>query len=166
MPAAKNRLELLTVTKNEFAKLTRILETVSENNAVQSIDGAETILDIVLHRANWVHLFLGWVEDGRAGKQVSTPAEGYKWNQLKAYNAAVRQQYAEVGWVEARERLEAAHAALMTFIRDETDDTLYVPHLHPWMNDWTIGRWAEASGGSHYRSASKYIRSVLRGLSS
>lgn len=166
MSAAKNRLELLTVTKNEFAKLTRILETVSETNAIRSIDGAETILDTVLHRAHWIHLFLGWVEDGRAGKPVSTPAEGYKWNQLTAYNAAVRQHYAGVGWIEARERLQDAHTALMAFIRGETDDTLYVPHLYPWMNDWTIGRWAEASGGSHYRSASKYIRSVLRTLSS
>jgi hypothetical protein len=29
-------------------------------------------------------------------------------------------------------------------------------------NKWTTGRWAEASGASHYRSAAKYVRACLK----
>jgi len=29
-------------------------------------------------------------------------------------------------------------------------------------NDWTTGRWAEAAGPSHYRSAAKFIRQCSR----
>lgn len=162
MPAATNRTDLLNVTKNEFAKLTRILDTVSEDTAKTAPEGEVSVLDIVLHRAHWAQLFLGWVRDGRAGQDVQIPDKGYKWNQLKVYNAALRQRYAGIGWIDARERLVTAHSDLMAFITAETDDALYTQHLHPWMNDWTIGRWAEASGASHYRSASKYIRKVMK----
>ena len=42
MPAATNHTDLLNVTKNEFAKLTRILDTVSEDTAKTAPEGEVT----------------------------------------------------------------------------------------------------------------------------
>lgn len=162
MPAATCRADLQSVTKREFAKLSRTLDTVSETVALQPFEDGVTIKDVIGHRAHWIGLFFGWVEDGRAGKDVHTPAPGYNWSQLKAYNAAVRQQQADLGWIDVRELLLDRHQALMRFIETEPEQVLYTPHQFAWMNDWTLGRWAEAAGASHYRSATKFVRSCLR----
>lgn len=162
MPAATNREELLSVTKREYAKLNRTLDTVSQDLATQAFDDGLTIHNIIGHRAHWITLYFSWVEGGRAGQDVQTPAPGYKWNDLKAYNAAVRRTQLDLTWVDVREALLEQHTRLMAFFEAETDASLYTPHLHPWMNDWTLGRWGEAAGASHYRSATKFTRSCLK----
>ncbi|WP_343045271.1 ClbS/DfsB family four-helix bundle protein [Parasphingopyxis algicola] len=118
--------------------------------------------DIVAHRAHWIGLFLTWHEGGKAGETVETPAPGYKWNQLKPYNAMVRDMYRDLDWAEARARPDEQQQKLRDCIAAQDDAELYTQHLYPWLNDWTLGRWAEASGTSAFRSANKYIRAVLR----
>ncbi len=162
MPAATTRVELLSVTKREFAKLSRTLDTVSEAVALQQFEDGLTVKDIIGHRAHWITLYFTWVQDGRAGRDVHTPAPGYKWNELKVFNAALRRKQASLGWIDVREALLTQHNRLMAFFEAETDDSLYTPHLHPWMNDWTLGRWGEAAGASHYRSATKFTRACLK----
>jgi len=165
MPAASSKTELLSVTKREFARLTRLLDTIDAETAVtRPAPGEPTIKDIIGHRAHWIALFFGWVERGRAGEPVQTPADGVKWNELKAYNTALRTEQSGLSWVDARQMLADQHERLMRFLGDETDEALYTRHLADWMNAWPLGRWAEASGASHYRSATKYIRACLRAL--
>ena len=166
MPAATTRAALLNVTKLEFAKLNRTLDRVSENIALRPFEDGITIKDVIAHRAHWITLYFGWVDGGRAGQVVVTPSPDYKWSELKAFNAALRQAQAGMGWIDAREALIAQHQRLMAFFEAETDASLYTPHLHDWMNDWTLGRWGEAAGASHYRSATKFVRSCLKQVQS
>lgn len=49
---------------------------------------------------------------------------------------------------------------MMLWIAD-SDEESYAPPMVPEKNHWATGRWAEASGTSHYRSAGKYIRARL-----
>lgn len=162
MPAAVCKSDLLAVCEAEFAKLSATLDGVDAATAELAGDDDFSIKDTVAHRAHWIDLYLGWVSDGRAGEDVATPAPGYKWNALKVYNAMLREQMSGLTWPEARAALDAAHLRLMEFLKGEDDASLYTPHLMPWMNKWTLGRWAEASGASHYRSANKYIRKIIR----
>jgi len=48
------------------------------------------VKDVISHRAHWIDLFLGWYKGGMAGKTVYFPAKEYKWNDLKRYNAQLR----------------------------------------------------------------------------
>ena len=161
--AATSKAELVALAEKEFAKLRQVLDGIdAETAATPHPDDGVTIKDTVVHRAHWIDLFLGWYRDGAAGKPVQTPAPGYKWNQLKAYNARLRDQTRAVTWDQATTRLDTAHRALMTLLGDLDEAELYTPHRHGWTNDWPLGRWAESSGPSHYRSAKKYIREILR----
>lgn len=162
MPAATSKPELLAICDKEYAKLSRVIADLSEEDAMMPDTDGISIKDTIGHRMHWVELYLGWVRDGRAGRDVQTPAPGYKWSELKAYNAQLRQAQAALDWASAKAGLAAAHSRLMTFLQEETEDSLYTPHSMPWMRNWTLGRWAEASGASHYRSAAKYIRKRLR----
>ena len=93
------------------------------------------------------------------------PAEGYKGNETKRYNADLRSKQAGLDWEQARSMLAEGHQRLVGFIDERSDADPYGGPMAPAKNHWTTGRWAEASGPSHYRSAAKYIRGWLRSMS-
>ncbi len=166
MPAATNKADLRTITEKEFAKLEALLDSVavSARLAPDSKADGTTLKDIVGHRAAWIDLFVGWYEQGQAGQPVDIPAPGYKWNQLKQFNADLRQKQASLGWDAARALLRDNHARLLDFIDRHDDAALYGAPMPGGGNAWPAGRWAEAAGPAHYRSAAKYIRARLRAL--
>lgn len=161
MPAATTKAELLETTQKEFAKLSKLLEGVSKATTVLPHDDT-TIKDLIAHRAHWTRLFFGWYATGQRGEHVHFPAEGYKWNALKDYNAMLREKYANKSWEDVQEMLDQSYEQLCTFIEEHSQSALYDDPMKGANNNWTTGRWAEAAGASHYRSAAKYVRSVLR----
>lgn len=160
--AAKTKPELLEVTQREYDKLCKLIAELDTNTALAKDQEDTSIKDVVAHRAHWIDLFLGWYRDGQAGKAVHFPARGYKWNQLKAYNAALRASQVDLGWSDARAALTEAHVRLVKLLKSLDDEALFSAPMKGARNDWTTGRWAEAAGPSHYRSAAKYIRARAR----
>jgi len=161
MPAT-NKNELLAVTETEFANLSELINSIEQNAALVKLDEDTSIKDIVAHRAHWIGLFLGWYKDGMAGKEVYFPAKGYKWNQLKLYNKALRKKQSKLTWKDAKRQFTTNHKKLLKFINTHSNTDLYSGAMKGAKNDWTPGRFAEAAGPSHYRSASKYIKKVVK----
>ncbi|MCF2872474.1 ClbS/DfsB family four-helix bundle protein [Octadecabacter sp. G9-8] len=163
MPAATTKTDLLTVTRKDFDKLQKLIADIPDDQAQRKRADDTSIKDIIAHRAHWIDLFLGWYRDGQAGRRVHIPAKGYKWNDLKSYNAKLRKDQADLGWQDAKAALAQAHVRLTDLVEAMTDAQLYGGPMHGASNAWTTGRWAEAAGPSHYRSAAKWIRACLRG---
>lgn len=164
--AAKTKQELIDVSEKEFAKLQKLLVDIDQELALtpHPEDGI-TIKDTIAHRVHWNDLFFGWYENGVAGRPVHVPAEGHKWNQLKEYNQKVREQKASLSWNRTKTQLQQAHDRLMEFLRSRSEKELYGPPEYDWQGKWPLGRWAESTGPSHYRSAAKYLREIKRKLS-
>ncbi|MCF2905278.1 ClbS/DfsB family four-helix bundle protein [Octadecabacter sp. CECT 8868] len=162
MPAATNKADLIEVTEKDYAKLRAVMAKVTPDQAMRKRGDDTSIKDIVGHRAHWIALFLRWYREGQAGVDVQIPAKGYKWNQLKAYNAALREVQSGMTWAQACDQLDANHTKLVQFINSLPCDDLYGAPMKGGNNAWTTGRWAEAAGPSHYRSAAKWIRACLR----
>lgn len=162
MPAATNRADLIATTEREFTKLAALLATVDDQLAMQPFEGGVSIKDVIGHRAHWTGLFFGWYAQGQEMGAADIPAKGYKWNQLKAYNAKLRDDQAGLDWAEVLTMLEQSHARLLAFITDMSDADLYARPMRGGGSKWTTGRWAEAAGASHYRSAAKFVRACLR----
>lgn len=160
--AATTKDELLAVAKKEFDKLEKLLAQVDEQTALVKDEDDTSIKDVVGHRAHWISLFVGWYHDGLDGKEVFFPAEGYKWNDLKRYNAALRAEQADLDWATTCCDLRHEHNELIELIELRSDGDLYGGPMAGANNQWTPGRWAEAAGPSHYRSAAKYIRGRLK----
>jgi len=70
--------------------------------------------------------------------------------------------FAVIRTAATRLALRKAQDELIEFITDKSETELYGGPMAEANNDWTPGRWAEAAGPSHFRSASKYIRARLR----
>ena len=164
MPAAATKSALLATTEKEFARLTKLLDTVDDATATDPDPDGWSIRDVIAHRAHWIALYLGWFADGAAGRPVHMPAKGYGWGDLRAYNAALRTRQASLTWDEARGLLATRHADLVAHLTAEDDATLYGAPMIGGNGTWTAGRYAESAGPSHYRSAAKFIRKRLRVL--
>lgn len=162
MPAATNATDLTAITKKEYARLRNLIDPIPEAQALQKREDDTSIKDVVGHRAHWIKLFLGWYRDGQAGRVVHFPAPGYKWSQLKDFNAALRDAQIDMGWGASCALLARRHRQLLGLLNGLDDAALYGAPMKGARNDWTTGRWAEAAGASHYRSASKWIRACLR----
>lgn len=161
MPAATNKTDLLAITTKDFAKLTKLIDTIDAKTAMTKVEEDTSIKDTIGHRLHWIAMLLKWHDDGQAGRDVHIPAKGYKWNQLKEYNAKIRVDQADMSWEEAKAGLTENHNKLIALIESLSDDTLY-GKIMIGSDKWTTGRFAEASGASHYRSAAKYIRQCLK----
>jgi len=158
MPAATTKTDLIAITEKEWTKLQTLLDQMPRSLAeLKDADGV-SIKDILAHRAHWIGLFFQWLGEGDAAEM---PDHGVNWNQLKPYNAGLRQQYAGMHWCEARDWLSTQHARLVGWLAAATEDQLYGAPM-PGGTGWTTGRYAEAAGSSHYRSAATYIRKRVR----
>ncbi|MEM1428156.1 MAG: ClbS/DfsB family four-helix bundle protein [Pseudomonadota bacterium] len=162
MPAATTKADLLAVTESEYRKLAKLIAELPADLAEEKDEEDTSIKDVVAHRAHWIVLFLGWWRDGQAGKEVQFPAPGYNWSELKRYNADLRKTQAGLTWEAAMRDLSNGHAELVGFMEGLDDASLYGGPMKGARNTWTTGRWAEAAGPSHYRSAAKYIRARIR----
>ncbi len=162
MPAATTKTDLLAVADKEFAKLQKVIASVPPDVALLQHDDNWSIRDVLVHRAHWIDLFLGWYADGQADKVVAFPALGYKWNQLKEYNADLLAKHQDVGWDAAKAGFAAAHKRWHGLVDTLDQEALYAKPMKGGNNNWTTGRWAEAAASSHYRSAAKFIRACLR----
>lgn len=164
MPAATNKSDLLAVFDKDLAKLRKTLASVDEGkSSLSTPDDTATIRGVLAHRIHWMGMFHTWYEDGLADREVHVPAKGYKWNQLKEYNAPIYAKGDETSWGELLSQFDEACEKLRAFIETRDEDELYIGGVHSWTGKWTLGRYAEASGPSHFRSANTYIRKALRG---
>ena len=167
MALASNRQDLLGVTKNAFARLTRALDTVSENRAEAPHATSETILGLVVRLAYWLEVLLGCIDASAAGASATrvggqVPVRPVTWDPVHGYDAGPQQTAERVGWIEARERLAAAHVRLMVWMQASSDNLLFVGGHYAWMGPGTLARWAEPVAARHYRAVTEVIRSRAR----
>jgi hypothetical protein len=161
MPA-QSKHELLEVTHKEWAKLTDVLDAFPAMLRLEKDADGISPKDIVGHRAHWIELFLRWSRDGQAGRPVHIPAEGYKWSETARYNADLRTRQAGFSWSSVCSMLETNHMELLALMEKLTDKELYGGPMKGSHSKWATGRFAEAAGPSHYRSAAKYLRKRMR----
>jgi len=161
MPATSKE-QLIEVTRREWDRLARVIAGLEPDDAMQPFDDGLSAKHIIGHRAHWIELFFTWYEAGQRGEYPAIPAEGYKWNQLPAYNAWLREAQKDLSWETVCAMLEVQNRRLLRFLEQQGDEKLYGDPMPGGGNHWTTGRWAEAAGASHYRSATKYLQAQLR----
>lgn len=137
--AAENKDDLIAITEKEFAKLDSLIGPIGADTAMMKLEDDTTIKDIIGHRADWIALFIGWYADGQAGKTVYFPAKGYKWNDLKRYNADLRARQSDLDWPGATALLRSRHTDLMAFIANLSEGALYGGPMKGARNTGTLG---------------------------
>ncbi|MDJ0640565.1 MAG: ClbS/DfsB family four-helix bundle protein [Paracoccaceae bacterium] len=161
MPAATSKQDLLAANEREWRKLCSLTETFDEDAAERPDQDGYTAKRLIGHRAAWIDLYFDWCAAVEKGKSPEMPAPGYKWNQLPTLNDQIFERQRSWSWSDACTALETAHERLTRDIAGSRDAVLYGKTLAPGLN-WTRGRYAEAVGASHYRSAARALRKLKR----
>ncbi|MEL6913172.1 MAG: ClbS/DfsB family four-helix bundle protein [Pseudomonadota bacterium] len=163
MPAATNKDDLLSATHAEYRKLLALVERFDAKRAKVSDASGYSAQRIVGHRAAWIDLFFGWCRDADAGITPRMPKAGYLWRNTPELSDEIWAEQRQMTWREIVALLDKKHAAFVEFLEGQDDDALYAKPMSPGLK-WTRGRYAEAVGPAHYRSAAKYMRGLLRVL--
>ena len=148
----------------EWIKLGKLIDKVPEALALEPDKDSVTIKDVLGHRAAWIDLYLGWIAQSASGAPVFMPAEGYKWSMLPELNAKIRQDQVGLSWPDARALLNDRKAALGAALNKQSDAALYGGSMPGGNGKWSMGRYGESAGPSHFRSAAKYIRARLKAM--
>lgn len=75
-------VEAIKSTLDKFLDEFRTIEEKDKNAYVEGVD--RTPSQILSYQLGWINLVNSWIEDEAQGRAATTPAEGYKWNQLGA----------------------------------------------------------------------------------
>ena len=89
------------------------------------------------YQVGWTTLVLKWEQDERAGLEVKTPSEQFKWNQLGALYQWFTDTYAGLPLHELREMLDKNIQGIFEMIDSMSDEELFTPHRRRWADGAT-----------------------------
>lgn len=138
-------------------------DDVSEIDKGLRIEGVDrTPQEILAYQLGWMELIRGWERDELAGKQVITPAIGYKWNQLGKLYQKFYDKYNEYSLSYLKEMYFIAVNDLVLWIEDFDDDELFNPGGRKWSqstpSNWPVWKWVHINTIAPFKSFRSKIR--------
>lgn len=101
----------------------REFDDITDSDSNLRLEGVErTPREMIAYQLGWMGLIRGWDSDELAGKEVITPAPGYKWNQMGAIYEGFYAAYGKQSLSELKQLYREAVAALLTWLQDFSDE--------------------------------------------
>lgn len=88
--------------------------------------------EILAYQLGWMELMQGWDRDELAGKEVVTPAPGYKWNQMGVLYEGFYARHSAETLAQLKEQFADAVSELTGWIQNFFDDELFLPGGRKW----------------------------------
>lgn len=120
------------------------------------------VKDLLAHLTEWEQMFLRWHRDGTVGKTPDMPAKGYKWNEIRALNRAIREKHKDVSWRRVRTAFDASYQEVLALAKKRTENQLLSPGQFAWTKKYPLTTYLGANSCSHYRFAIKALRRWLK----
>ncbi|MDO4665041.1 MAG: ClbS/DfsB family four-helix bundle protein [Actinomycetaceae bacterium] len=110
------------------------------------VDGVDrTPRQMIAYQVGWMELLLGWERDEQAGKEVVTPAPGFKWNQLGGLYEQFYQHWAQSAAEELINRFKILLGEVIQMVGDLTETELFEPNQRTWASStpsaWPVWKW-------------------------
>ena len=108
------------------------------------------------YQVGWTTLLLKWEYDERAGLEVKTPSEDFKWNQLGELYQWFTETYAGSSLEDLRETLDTNIQKIYRMIDSMTDEELFLPHRRKWADGATKSAVWEACKFIHINTVAPF----------
>ena len=145
MKPYKNKQELLEAIQDKYQKYITEFDGIPEelkNKRSNEVD--RTPSENVSYQLGWINLLLQWDRDEQGGKDVQTPGNGYKWNNLGGLYQSFYEEYCQYPLKKQIDLLNAAVTDLNGWIQSLTDDELFEPRQRNWATtkaEWPLWKW-------------------------
>ncbi|MCL2578552.1 MAG: ClbS/DfsB family four-helix bundle protein [Oscillospiraceae bacterium] len=118
--------------------------------------------EMIAYQLGWMELIRGWDADELAGKEVVTPAPGYKWNQMGALYQGFYGRCKGKTLDELTEAFNMSVESLIGWLSGFSEEELFSPGGRKWASstpsNWPIWKWVHINTVAPFKSFRSKIR--------
>ncbi len=138
-------------------------EDISKEDWDSFVEGVDrTPRQMIAYQLGWMDLLLGWERDEQAGKDVATPAEGYKWNQLGRLYESFYKRWETATAEELTQQFHSLVIQVMQLVHALSKEELFQPHQRAWASStpsaWPVWKWIHINTVAPFTSFRSQIR--------
>lgn len=163
MQGYENRQELITEIEKRadlFIKEFAAIEESDKDKFIEDID--RTPCQMIAYQLGWLNLLMQWDNDEAKGKDVITPAPGYKWNNMGGLYQSFYDQYADRTLVELQAQFEQTVTTFVGWLAGFTDEDLFTAGSRKWASstpsNWPVWKWIHINSVAPFKSFRSKIR--------
>lgn len=130
------------------------------NLRLEEVD--RTPREMIAYQLGWMGLIRGWDNDELSGKEVITPAPGYKWNQMGKIYESFYAKYNTQTLSELKQMFNETVSDLLLWLEDFSDEELFVSGGRKWAqstpSNWPVWKWVHINTAAPFKSFRSKIR--------
>lgn len=149
--------------KKTAAGFIKEFDDVVEKDSNLRLEGVDrTPREMIAYQLGWMGLIRGWDSDELAGKEVITPAPGYKWNQMGTIYEVFYSNYNMQSLSELKQMYQEAVSNLIEWLQGFSDDELFQSGGRKWAqstpSNWPIWKWIHINTVAPFKTFRGKIR--------
>ena len=167
MPRATTKQDLITTANEQFEKLWKIIDSISEENQNENFpfeDRDKNLRDVLVHLYEWHQLLLNWIKANQNGEQKPFLPEPYNWKTYPDMNIKIWEKHQKTPYDKSRNMLKNSHNEVMELIETFSNDELFSRKYFSWTGTTTLGTYCVSATASHYDWAMKKIKKYVKFL--
>lgn len=167
MPRPKNKTDLVERSRENFATLFDLIDSLSdeERNAdFPSLSMQHNIRDMLSHLHHWHIMMIDWYDVGMTGEKPDMPAPGYTWKMLPELNKQIREQYLDTSLEDITRMIKTSNKRLMKVMEGHSNEELFTKKLYKWTGSTSLGEYLVSNTCSHYDWAIKLMKKYKKHL--
>lgn len=152
---------------NEIKKTARLFiqEFQDIENADKDVRYPEvdrTPHEIIAYQLGWMGLLRAWDRDESEGKQIVTPAPGYKWNQLGGLYQSFYDKYQDRSLEQLQEYFVESVDSLVEWLQNFSEEEIFKPGGRKWAastpSNWPVWKWVHINTVAPFKTFRTKIR--------
>ena len=159
--ADKNEL-IQEIRKTADAFIKEFDEVAEAEKDIRYEEVDRTPQELIAYQLGWMNLLRGWDRDELAGKEVITPAPGYKWNQMGALYQGFYDQYQDKSLEQLKEEFETTVSSFLEWLDGFSEEQIFEPAGRKWAasipSNWPIWRWVHTNTAAPFKTFRSKIR--------
>lgn len=179
MSRPTTKTDLLTAAAEQFEKLNRTIDSMSEKELTTPFDFSDdtskkeahwnrdrNLRDVLIHLYEWHRLLLNWVQANENGDPKPFIPEPYNWKTYGEMNVGFWRSHQSTPLETAKALLNASHRDVIRLAEKFTNDELFSKGAFPWVGGSPLGSYFVSATSSHYDWAIKKLKAHQRKLAS
>ncbi len=177
MPRPRSKAELLTAAAENYEKLNKLIDSMTEtelNTPFDFSDDAKKIeahwsrdknlRDVLIHLYEWQQLLLGWAPANLSGESVPFLPAPYNWKTYGDMNMELWKKHQDTPLDTAKRLLADSHKSVIQLAEQFTDEELFTKKYYPWVGTSNLGSYFISVTSSHYDWAIKKLKAHQKRL--
>ena len=175
MPRPKSKEDLLIAAKENYDKLIKMIDDMTEKQLNTPFDFSDqpnkkeahwsrdkNMRDVLIHLYEWHQLMLKFPKNNKDTTNPKSaiaflPSE-YSWKTYGAMNVMFWNRHQKTTLEDAIKLFAKSHADVMALIKKYSNEELFMPKHFPWTGNAALGAYFVSTTSSHYDWAMKKIK--------